>query len=187
MKLRTIMTWLVLAPLMVMADPIATSHYFFRTVNVKDGLVDNFVRDITTDYEGFVWFSTINGVSRYDGYRFHNFMPQLWGGLSGDVAMVRETADSILWMVCTGELFTYQRAARTWQKDGAEQLERLGVKGKPGLFYVDDLSNLWVTTDRGIYHYDYGEHRLLHFNYPSQAPILHIVAKNGTALIVSSD
>ena len=187
MKLRTIMTWLVLAPLMVMADPIATSHYFFRTVNVKDGLVDNFVRDITTDYEGFVWFSTINGVSRYDGYRFHNFMPQLWGGLSGDVAMVRETADSTLWMVCTGELFTYQRAARTWQKDGAEQLERLGVKGKPGLFYVDDLSNLWVTTDRGIYHYDYGEHRLLHFNCPSQAPILHIVAKNGTALIVSSD
>ena len=187
MKLRKIIIWLTLVPLTIVAEPGVTSHFFFRTVDVKDGLVDNFVRDITTDSEGYVWFSTINGVSRYDGYRFLNFMPQKWGGLSGDVAMVRETADSTLWMICTGELFTYRRAERIWQKDGTGRLSELGIKGRPSVFYTDDIGNLWVATEKGLFHYDYGKHRLQHFDYYDKAPILHIVAKNGTPFIVSSD
>ena len=103
----------------------AATSWYFRTVDVKDGLADNFVRDIATDSEGYVWLSTINGVSRYDGYRFLNFQPQHYGGRTGDVAIVRQTADGTLWMRCTsGELFTYRPATQTWQK--ATELAQLG-------------------------------------------------------------
>lgn len=55
---------------------VTPGRLFFHAVDVKDGLTDNFVRDITTDSEGYVWLSTINGLNRYDGYRFINFHPQ---------------------------------------------------------------------------------------------------------------
>ena len=134
MTLRTLTLWVVLAPLLT----CSASNYFFRTVNVKDGLADNFVRDITRDSYGYIWLSTLNGVSRYDGYRFCNYMPLDFGGRTNDVAFVRETADSVLWMSCTGDLFTYARETGIWRKDGKEQLARLGVKGSAKVKKVDE-------------------------------------------------
>lgn len=116
----------------------ASDH--FRIADVKYGLADNFVRNITTDSEGYVWISTINGLSRFDGYHFINFQPQHWGSRSGDVVMVRETADSTLWMLTTSEeLFTFYRTEQTWKMDGEERLKAMGVKGK------GEMCSTWMT------------------------------------------
>ena len=87
--------WVVLASFLT----CPASNYFFRTVNVKDGLADNFVRDVVRDSHGYIWLSTLNGVSRYDGYRFCNYAPLDFGGNTNDVIFVRETADSTIWTV----------------------------------------------------------------------------------------
>jgi len=161
---------------------------YFHIVDVKDGLADNFVRDITTDSEGYVWLSTINGLSRYDGYRFLNFQPQQWGCRSGDVTMVRETADSTLWMLCSGELLTYHRATQIWKKDGAERLRKMGISGNNiNNFYVDNNGGLWVATESGLYAYDYIDNRVRWYDLDELGDVLHIVAKNGTTLVVTSD
>ena len=168
-------------------------RWIFHTVDVKDGLADNFVRDITTDNEGYVWLSTINGLSRYDGYRFQNYHPQQWGGSSGDVLLVRETADGTLWAISSGELFTYHRASQTWQKDGIELLLQKGIEGSGKLkinkenFYVDDNGDLWFATERVLYHLNYRDDRLNSIDCQGLAPILHIVAKNGTTLVITTD
>lgn len=39
----------------------------------KDGLPNNEVYDIYQDRKGFIWFGTMNGLSRYDGIRFERF------------------------------------------------------------------------------------------------------------------
>jgi len=165
----------------------------FRTIDVKDGLADNFVRDITTDSEGYIWLSTINGLSRYDGYRFMNFQPQQWGGRSGDVAMVRETADHTLWMLTTsGEFFTYRRNEQTWHKDGEERLRQMGIKGNSiGTFHVDDTGQLWIATERGLWHITLSE-KSHEFRgeftgpVPTGQPVRHIVTRNGTTLVVDA-
>ena len=183
MKLRFLTFWCFLAPLLT----CTASNYFFRTVDVKNGLADNFIRNVVRDSHGYIWLSTINGVSRYDGYRFRNYMPMDFGGHSNDVFSISETADSTLWMPCTGDLFTYERQSGTWKKDGQQRLARLGVKGTVQVLYVDDRHNLWVTTEFGLYHYDYSLRKLLHIDNYSKSPILHIVAKNGTAAVITSD
>lgn len=188
MKALMTMLWLLLA-----LPTTATVN--FRTINVKDGLADNFVRDIMTDSEGYIWLSTINGVSRYDGYRFLNFQPKQWGGRTGDVSMVRETADHTLWMLITsGELFTYRRDEQKWQMDGIERLSAMGIKGNTiRSFYVDDDGGLWVATEYGLWHQDFqrpsGEQTFSPAlkTDPIARPILHIVAKNGTTLIITTD
>ena len=159
----------------------------FHTLNVQDGLTDNFIRNIQRDSYGYVWFSTINGISRYDGYSFRNYMPLQMGGRANDVSAIKETADSTLWMVCAGELFTYSRAIGNWRKNGMERLAQLDVKGAMKLFYVDDRRNLWVTTEYGLFHYDYSQRKLLHIQNYSKSPITHIVSKNGNTVVVNAD
>lgn len=173
--------WLMLAlPITAIGD--------FRTINVKDGLADNFVRDIMTDRDGYVWLSTINGVSRFDGYRFLNFQPQQLGGRTDDVAMVRQTGDSTLWMLCTsGELFTYRHAEQTWQKDGTEHLKLMGIEGDVRVFYVDDDGGLWVATDRGLWHQDFHAKLLSRIDCRQPAMIQHIISKQGTTFVITAD
>jgi len=45
----------------------------FVNLNVQDGLSHSEVNDILQDTNGFMWFATENGLSRYDGYSFVNF------------------------------------------------------------------------------------------------------------------
>ncbi|WP_298737487.1 hybrid sensor histidine kinase/response regulator transcription factor [uncultured Chitinophaga sp.] len=45
----------------------------FRNYSVADGLPSSTVRAITQDDQGYLWFGTKNGISRFDGYQFKNF------------------------------------------------------------------------------------------------------------------
>src|ERR671939_201032 len=46
---------------------------FLTTYTENDGLVNNAVRSIFQDSKGFLWISTWEGLSKYDGHRFTNF------------------------------------------------------------------------------------------------------------------
>jgi signal transduction histidine kinase/ligand-binding sensor domain-containing protein len=45
----------------------------FRSFTAADGLAHDRVASIASDSNGFVWFSTANGLSRFDGSRFVNY------------------------------------------------------------------------------------------------------------------
>lgn len=67
-------------------------------LTIADGLVGNTVNDIWQDNEGFMWFATKNGISRYDGYSMVNFTRHTnIGSLIGDLD------DGILW--CAGSTY----------------------------------------------------------------------------------
>jgi ligand-binding sensor domain-containing protein/signal transduction histidine kinase len=45
-----------------------TTDYSFSKLDVRDGLSNNEVNAIYKDRKGFLWFGTMSGVNRYDGY-----------------------------------------------------------------------------------------------------------------------
>lgn len=45
----------------------------FRTFTIQDGLPTTAIQDINQDTAGFLWFSTQNGLSRFDGEHFRNY------------------------------------------------------------------------------------------------------------------
>ncbi|MBP5386765.1 MAG: hypothetical protein J6Y97_05190, partial [Prevotella sp.] len=47
-----------------------------RHLTTADGLAANTVRHIFQDEEGYIWFGTNNGLSRYDGYNFRNYQKE---------------------------------------------------------------------------------------------------------------
>ncbi|WP_315824102.1 hypothetical protein [Paraflavitalea speifideaquila] len=55
---------------------ILTAHgqeYSYARYEVKDGLAGSVVYHGVEDKEGFLWFATETGVSRFDGTHFRNF------------------------------------------------------------------------------------------------------------------
>src|SRR5665647_390152 len=46
------------------------SYYHYTS---SDGLASSTVYQIIQDRNGFIWFATINGISRFDGKRFKTF------------------------------------------------------------------------------------------------------------------
>jgi len=90
----TVMTFALVAPLN--AERLATRRY-----NTADGLSGDYVIGIARDSRGFLWFSTRDGVSRFDGVRFVNY--GMSRGLpTSTINTVFETRDGRIWVGTNG-------------------------------------------------------------------------------------
>ncbi len=49
----------------------------YTTYNVDNGLAQNTVWDAIQDYRGFMWFSTADGLNRFDGYTMKSYKNQI--------------------------------------------------------------------------------------------------------------
>jgi signal transduction histidine kinase/ligand-binding sensor domain-containing protein/DNA-binding response OmpR family regulator len=52
---------------------LCAQNIHIENLNIKNGLPDNSVRDIIQDKQGYLWFGTLNGLSRFDGKNFKNY------------------------------------------------------------------------------------------------------------------
>lgn len=68
-RIAFLFTCLLLASCLRAQEP----HPFFRSYGVDNGLPSSEVYSVKQDSKGYIWFATVNGVSRFDGYSFENF------------------------------------------------------------------------------------------------------------------
>lgn len=77
----------------VKAQPICVA----RQYTVRDGLIQSNPAQIFQSHNGFIWVSTWNGVSRFDGRDFETF--QFDSLLNQHMQRLENTADGNLWMI----------------------------------------------------------------------------------------
>ena len=72
----------------------------------EEGLSENTVMDILQDKKGNLWFSTWNGINKFDGYSFHTYK----GFLDNDIALTNNRVDCMeldkygyIWMLTYDE------------------------------------------------------------------------------------
>lgn len=53
------------------------AQYYFNHLTVEDGLLSNEVNALCQDSRGYMWIGTNNGLQRYDGKRFVNYLADL--------------------------------------------------------------------------------------------------------------
>ena len=77
-----------------------------RVYTTADGLANNSVQHIFRDLRGFLWFSTSDGVSRFDGNSFRSWTTD--NGLPNRrVNSLMETKDGALWLATGAGLCTF--------------------------------------------------------------------------------
>ena len=81
-----------------------------RSVKItnRDGLPDNSIRKMYQDSKGFIWFGTLNGLSRYDGTRFVTFRKQDNGISLQDnrVKNIVEDGNGFLWVATNSGVYS---------------------------------------------------------------------------------
>ncbi len=71
--MRKILSISILLLMLLNLTLVAHSVNRFNSLSTEDGLAGQLVREIAQDQDGFIWFATAYGLSRYDGYSFKNF------------------------------------------------------------------------------------------------------------------
>ncbi|PSJ72021.1 hypothetical protein C7N43_36315, partial [Sphingobacteriales bacterium UPWRP_1] len=83
-------------------------HPSFRNFGTNEGLPSPEVYCVMQDHQGYMWFGTDNGVSRFNGYTFTNFGPA--NGLQSNVVfnIVEDSSNRIWFGTMSGELFIFK-------------------------------------------------------------------------------
>lgn len=77
--------------------PTSGQQYAFRQFTSQNGLAQSQVRTMAQDANGYLWFGTLGGASRFDGQYFHNLTLQ--DGLpDAQVSAMLRTRDGRFWM-----------------------------------------------------------------------------------------
>ncbi len=88
-----------------------SAHPVFRHYTTDQGLPSPETYDLLQDRRGYLWVSTDNGVSRFDGYEFRNFGPK--EGLKNNVVFqLYEDFRGRIWMVTMSENLYYYEYER---------------------------------------------------------------------------
>lgn len=123
----------------------------FRHIGEREGLKYTWVSHITGDSRGYMWFSTMYGAFRYDGFSFREYAFRSDSGKLLRVLKVFEDSRSYLWFCTDGGLF------RLNPHDGS-QVRFSSVSEEPfriGSFLIediceDDVGNLWIAGGSGV-------------------------------------
>lgn len=87
--------------ILAVVNAYADESIKFKHLSRIDGMSDNQINHITRDSQGFMWFSTSQGLNRYDGYTFRKFTRgegRMGGMNSVFIESVQEDATGMLWI-----------------------------------------------------------------------------------------
>lgn len=81
-----------------------------KRVTIQDGLPSNVVTDMQQDQKGFLWFSTHNGLARYDGNVVTTYLDKDSTGASAFIGRTKKALEDVtykkLWVYSSSEAFT---------------------------------------------------------------------------------
>lgn len=125
----------------------------------EDGLASTYISDIEEDKFGFLWLATGNGISRYDGNHFTNFIFYYEGTLANKIgfvtSLVIDESGENLWIGCKDGIFhTSVDSVNLKKINKVNPSIKLSIERTNDLL-LDKQKKLWsASTDDGIYCYD---------------------------------
>ncbi len=119
-----------------------------RTWSVRDGLANSRVNSIRRDAHGFLWFSTWEGASRFDGRHFVNYSSR--EGLPNPLVWcTAESADGVVWLGTHGG-----GLASLAPNGGTLDVDPIGLANPSERVFeiaFDRDGRMWIVTDRGLF------------------------------------
>jgi signal transduction histidine kinase/ligand-binding sensor domain-containing protein/CheY-like chemotaxis protein/AraC-like DNA-binding protein len=159
MKLKTTLLILALGSASFRLSAQST-EYQFSTLNFSNGLSNNHITSLYKDPRGFMWFGTMSGLDRYDGYQFKVFRHDERDPHSiGDnfIEQIFEGPEGKMWVQSRSSRFNiYDLTTDQFDHDYAGYLRKHALPEFWLLSITRGATGYWfVYRDSGIYHLDF--------------------------------
>lgn len=174
--ISTLFTFLLLTAITLTCN--GQSNINFERITTSQGLSQSDINCIYQDDEGFMWFGTFDGLNKYDGYKFVNYVPNPNDpeSISSNIVFVI-TGDKKgnLWIGTTGGgLNKFDKVTERFTKFNHDPNDNSTIDSDFIRYvYIDKEERLWVSTDRGI--------NLLAYNDQGKPYFKHIYIDNRPA------
>ena len=145
-------------------------QYQFSNLDINKGLSHNQVNCIYKDKRGFMWFGTMSGLNKYDGFTFKVFKHDVHSPLSLNddcIVNIYEGPENKLWIETRNGFNIYDQLTEQFDHntDAAYQLLQLPVTGLTSI-KKDNGGNYWfLFFNDGVYKYDANTHKTQHFSH----------------------
>ena len=126
-------------------------------IDINDGLSNNQVRAILKDSQGFMWFGTDRGLTRYDGTNFKIFLNSLYDSTSipfNSIDFLFEDIEQNIWIRSLNEWAIYNPDDESFKRAGEFYRNTSIPLNSLQSLFADHEGNLWfVCRDFGLYRY----------------------------------
>lgn len=160
-----------------------------KRVTIQDGLPSNVVSDMQQDQKGFLWFSTYNGLARYDGNVVTTYFDSDSTGVSALIGRTKKALEDVtykkLWVYSSSERLTCLNMVDGKEEKYCQDVEKLHfTKWK---LVCDGMFWLWGAKD-GAMLVDYRSGSFLTRRFAqaeigsSQVPLIDSLDKDNVVL-----
>lgn len=85
-----------------------------HVLTMQNGLVDNTIRCIHKDKDGFMWFGTNDGLSRYDGNAINNYIVNSLSVSYMSISEIKDISHDCLGIISEGVLYVFNRQTESF-------------------------------------------------------------------------
>ena len=148
----------------------AEDDYRFSNLTNRNGLRNSHITAILQDNKGYMWFGTLSGLARYDGFRTKMFLYSNDNKHSlpnNTVDDIQQDADGDLWIHTAVGYCRYIYANEVFEREADTWLAKFGIKGAVAKVFIDKQKNTWVIIyGQGCYFIPAKGKKAFRFDYP---------------------
>ncbi|MDB5951086.1 MAG: histidine kinase, partial [Massilia sp.] len=130
----------------------------FEQLSVEDGLAQESILSMVQDADGFMWFGSQTGLSRFDGYRVTTYRNEVGNSrsiVSNWVRVLHVDRAGRLWIGTDGGLERFDPATQAFVHYAPNESDKRG-NGNRHIHAMesDGKDGLWIATADGLQHFD---------------------------------
>ncbi|HEY4877235.1 MAG TPA: two-component regulator propeller domain-containing protein, partial [Puia sp.] len=134
----------------------------FKHLTTKDGLSDNQVTCINEDNNGLIWFGTVNGLNRFDGYRIKQFVHQDADPSSmpgNNISQVLPDSKNNLWIsTASGLVYFNTNSQKALSFKNGFINAPSSVSMQSSSICLEKNNKVWVVAGASLYEFDSSFH-----------------------------
>jgi len=142
----------------------------FEKLSVENGMSQSSVLSIIQDNQGFLWFSTLDGLNKFDGYNFKIYWANSdkKNSISDNIVNVlyetRDEKKPTLWIGTAGNgLCRYNKLKDNFDIFQSSDIGKNFLSNNNINDIIGNNDILWIATDKGLNRFNQKENTFLHF------------------------
>ncbi|MBN2521582.1 MAG: SpoIIE family protein phosphatase [Bacteroidales bacterium] len=126
----------------------------FRHYTTEEGMSHNQVYSVCQDHYGIMWFGTNKGLTKFDGYNFTIYKPDINDSASIQDILIRalyKDSKNTIWI--GGQHLSYYERDKDHFINLSNIIDSIVIEGV-NFFYEDSAGFLWISTTNGLFSYN---------------------------------